>query len=126
MYSVVSLVAGQAVDSTFYSPGGVTTITSTGPGTAIATECTLLMPDGTNCSYTPWTTPLPHKKCIFPNALTSSRCTFAVDILSRSLSGLYIINSTIANGDFVELRLFNFLLIGKTLHFVYSFLTLSL
>jgi hypothetical protein len=124
MYSVVTLVAGQtAGNNTYYTEGGVWSFRSI--STVTPTECTLLMPDGDKCSYKPLTTPLPHKKCTFPNAL-SPGCTFGLDILSRSLSGLYTINSTITNGVFAEVNFLFFLLIGKTSHFVYSFLIFSL
>jgi hypothetical protein len=81
--------------------------------TSIATACELFLPDGETCTYSPLTTPPPHKKCTFPNSAISPYCIFQVEILSKPLSGIYILNANGTDGVTVEDRYELFLHTGK-------------
>ncbi|XP_033610839.1 uncharacterized protein LOC111873065 isoform X3 [Cryptotermes secundus] len=78
-----------------------------------ATDCQLILPDGTNCTYQPGTTPAPpHKECSFPNDMgMRNYCLFQVSVTSKHLSGIYSLSYTNSSGDFQE-DIYNLYLLG--------------
>lgn len=101
-----------------------------------ATECKLKLPDNTVCSYkynsgttatTTTTTSSPDEICHVLSDLSQSSgiCDFNVNITSKSLSGIYILEYTMKNSTVGRDTFYVYLLTGKNIQVPKIYFTLS-